>query len=260
MMTMTDLTDILQNFSPITLAEMKEVKLMNRIDTKYMVTRARLPLILSLLKDDFFVQITGNQRIAHYHTLYYDTADQQMYLAHHNRKLNRQKLRARIYCNTDDAFCEVKNKSNKGRTRKKRMPMSLTSFDNMLENNEIRDFVTEKLQYDIDTLVPQVENEFDRITLVNLNKTERLTMDMGLSFFNRQTGMRAALPHLVIIELKQDGNCFSMFQKVVTALRIHPYGISKYCLGTVLTNPSAKNNRFKKKLRYIEKLRFIKNE
>ena len=228
---------------------------MNRIDTKYLVSRDRLPNILSQLTEHFYVQELAGRRIAHYHTLYYDTPDVQMYHVHHAGKLNRQKLRARIYCETDTAFCEIKTKNNKKRTKKKRVELALNDFGNMLQNPDIHDFVAKKLWYDPALLVPQVENEFDRITLVNVGKTERLTIDMNIHFRNRYTHNDAEVPHLVIIELKQDGNIPSFFKRVLQEMRIHPYRVSKYCLGTMLTNPSVKMNRFKKKLRYIEKLK-----
>ena len=251
---MGELSDILLSFPPISLEEMKAVKLMNRIDTKYLVDRERLPEILSRLTGHFYVQELAGRRIAHYHTLYYDTPDVQMYHVHHAGKLHRQKLRARIYCDTDTAFCEIKTKNNKKRTKKKRVELALTDFGNMLENSEIRDFVSQKLWYAPELLVPQVENEFDRITLVNMGKTERLTIDMDIHFRNRYTQKNAEVPHLVIVELKQDGNIPSYFKQVLLDMRIHPYRISKYCLGTMLTNPDVKMNRFKKKLRYIDKL------
>ena len=194
------------------------------------------------------------KRIAHYNTLYYDTPDAQMYVAHHDRKLTRQKLRARIYCDTGAAFCEIKNKNNKKRTKKKRIPIEVSQFGDMLAYTEARTFVTEKLHYEVSSLIPQVENEFDRITLVNKGRTERLTIDSDIRFINRHTGLSAAVPDLVIIELKQDGNIPSFFKRVLLALRIKPKRISKYCLGTVLTNPEIKANRFKRKLRYINKL------
>ncbi|MCF0207422.1 MAG: VTC domain-containing protein, partial [Bacteroidales bacterium] len=125
---------ILQSFSPISLEEMGKVKLMNRIDTKYLVTTEMLVDILSLIKDEYFVQSKNGTRISGYNTLYYDTPDLQMYLAHHNRKLNRQKLRARIYTDSNLAFCEIKNKNNKGRTKKKRVEMPVGEFGTMLEN------------------------------------------------------------------------------------------------------------------------------
>lgn len=178
-----------------------------------------------------------------------------MYHVHHAGKLNRQKLRARIYCETQTAFCEIKTKNNKKRTKKKRIEISLDDFSNMLVKPEVNDFVSKKLRYNILDLFPQVENEFDRITLVNMGKSERLTIDTNICFRNRYTHNTAEIPHLVIIELKQDGNIPSFFKSVLLEMRIHPYRISKYCLGTMLTNPGVKMNRFKKKLRYIDKLK-----
>lgn len=248
---------VLTHFAPITLEEMSAVKLMNRIDSKYLVSQDRLPEILAYLTDGYFVQENVGRRIAHYNTLYYDTPDAQMYVAHHNQKLTRQKLRARIYCDTDTAFCEIKNKTNKKRTKKKRIGIEVSQFGRMLEFDEPRRFVVERLNYDVNTLVPQVENEFDRITLVNRGKSERLTIDMNIRFRNRHTEKNAEVPHLVIIELKQDGNTPSFFKRLLRDLRIRPYRISKYCLGTILTNPDVKYNRFKKKLRYIE---FLKSD
>jgi len=247
-------SDILAVFQPITLEEMSTVKLMNRIDTKYMVARSVLPEILKSLKDNYFVQENVGKRIANYHTLYYDTEDVQMYLAHHDRTLTRQKLRARIYCETGIAFCEIKNKNNKKRTQKKRIPISINDFGKMLTNDEIRTYVSNEVRYDVNTLIPQVENTFQRITLVNKEKSERLTIDLNIHFFNHNTGKDAEITELVIIELKQDGNVPSFFKKTLRDFRIKRKRISKYCLGTILTNPSAENNRFKRKLRYINKI------
>lgn len=251
---MASMEEELAKFSPITLEEMSAVKLMNRIDTKYLACRSRLPEILSYLTENYFVQENAGKRIAHYNTLYYDTPDAKMYVAHHDRKLTRQKLRARIYCDTGAAFCEIKNKNNKKRTKKKRIPIEIEQFGDMLAYDAARTFVTEKLHYEVSSLIPQLENEFDRITLVNKGRTERLTIDIHIRFVNRHTGQSAEVPDLVIIELKQDGNVPSFFKKVLLDLRIKPKRISKYCLGTVLTNPTVKTNRFKRKIRYINKL------
>jgi len=37
----------------------------------------------------------------------------------------------------------------------------------------------------------------------------------------------------------------------------HPFKISKYCIGTALTSPNLKRNRFKAKIRKIEKMLHI---
>lgn len=255
---LTEIEDKLQLFDTITLAEMEKVKLMNRVDTKFLVTTEQLVEILDRIHGRYFVQFNEGRRIADYNTLYYDTDDLKMYIAHHNRKLNRQKLRARIYVDSGIAFCEIKNKNNKGRTKKKRIPMNPSDFNDMLSRDENRSFVSELLHYDVNSLSPVLENKFTRITLVNVEKTERLTIDMNVNLINRVTGKSACIPNLVIIELKQDGLCPSYFRDVLLDLRIKQKRISKYCLGTFLTNPDAKANRFRRKMRYIEKLCNIK--
>ena len=59
------------------------------------------------------------------------------------------------------------------------------------------------------------------------------------------------------MELKQDGRAHSLLKDVLFELRIRPFKVSKYCIGTCLTRPEVKQNRFKKKLRRIEKLKAI---
>ena len=42
--------------------------------------------------------------------------------------------------------------------------------------------------------------------------------------------------------------------RIMIAHRVKPLKISKYCIGTALTTPGLKTNRFKDKIRRIEKL------
>jgi len=51
--------DDLINFSPISLEEMKAVKLMNRIDVKYVTTVSKLRELLKIIANDYFVQRNG---------------------------------------------------------------------------------------------------------------------------------------------------------------------------------------------------------
>ena len=233
---------------------MQSVKLMNRIDSKYLTTADQLPILFQKLQNNYKVQETNNLRLIPYRNLYYDTPDLQMYLAHHNKKLTRQKLRTRIYEATGEAFCEVKMKNNKKRTKKKRIAIEPDLWDKTLECNDIQTFVHPWLPYDLDTLRPTLQNAFQRITLVNKAGTERLTMDLNLEVYNWRTECSAQFPNLIIMELKQDGNYPSFFKQVLLEQRIKPYRISKYCIGIVLTDPEVKYNRFKKKIRYIERL------
>lgn len=254
---MTEIERVLHLFKPISLEEMSAVKLMNRVDTKYMISLSQLGDILNQLQAHYYVQQVCDECIIPYSTLYYDTEDVQMYIAHHNRKLCRQKLRSRIYGLTENVFCEVKRKNNHGRTKKKRIAIKKEEWENMLQQPYIVEFVQQYLPYSISLLQPQVQTDFNRITLVNYSKTERLTIDKDVNFYNHVTGMHADAGNLVIMELKQDARKQSMVKQVLFDMRIKPHKISKYCLGTVLTRPQVKANRFKKKIRFIEELNSI---
>ena len=239
---------------------MESVKLMNRIDTKYAVPMSVLPAILQAAQQDYFAQQIDGRRIATYDTMYYDTDTLDMYIRHHDRQLVRQKIRVRQYVDSDLTFLEIKRKNNKGRTKKKRI--SVPGFDITGEtfgNSKrsmwsVEDFIAAKSRYQWSELTPCLSTRFHRITLVNKAKTERLTIDMDLVWDNVVTGVSKTYRDLVIIELKRDGNVPSPMTDIMISLRLHPLKISKYCIGTALTTPGLKKNRFKAKIRKIEKM------
>ena len=250
---MEEILGIVQGMKPITLDEMSGVKLMNRIDTKYVVTETQLKAILSAICDHYYAQEVEGHRFSPYSTVYYDTPELTMYLIHHDRHLVRDKVRVRTYVDSHLTFCEVKHKNNKGRTKKKRI--AVEPIPNIIDNPEAAAFLAEKQPYEVSTLSPHLVTAFDRITLVNYDKTERLTIDCNLRFENLRSGNKAAMTPLVVMELKQDGRAHSLLKDVLFEMRIRPFKVSKYCIGTCLTRPEVKQNRFKKKLRRIEKLK-----
>ena len=208
--------------------------------------------MLRLAQADYYIQEIDGQRFAAYDTLYYDTPDMQMYIRHHDRQLRRQKIRVRTYIDSDLTFLEVKNKNNKGRTKKKRIVVQTNDLQDIDAGQ--REWLAGKAWYDVATLQPQLHTRFERITLVNRAKTERLTIDTALRWENVQTGQTAALGDAVVVELKRDGNQPSGMLDILRSLRIKPLSMSKYCIGVALTNPTVKNNRFRPKLRKIQKL------
>lgn len=241
---------IINKFSPITLDEMSNVKLMNRVDTKFVTTMPRLLQLLKMARGEYFMQEIDGKRMSAYTTLYYDTPAFEMYINHHNGCLGRQKVRVRQYVDSGQTFLEVKNKNNHRRTRKKRIVIN--EFD--INGDEKRQFLESLCWYDVDTLQPALRNWFDRITLVNKGKTERVTIDTNLRFHNFSSGIDHNLSQAVIIELKRDGNVSSPLLAMLRDLHIHPHGFSKYCIGTALTNPEIKQNRLKEKIHYVHRL------
>ena len=245
-----NMDELLKQFPPITLAEMSAVKLMNRTDTKFVTTLPMLCRLLQMAGQDYYIQEIDGQRNMSYDTTYFDTEGMEMFYAHQHGHANRQKIRFRTYVSSHLQFMEVKTKNNHGRTKKKRI--EVTDMD--LHDAEKRQFLAKHLRYGVDSLVPAISNRFERVTLVNRQKTERLTIDTRLQFHNELTGHDRDMGQLVIIELKRDGLCYSPVLDMLRRLRIKPHGFSKYCMGSAFTNDSLQVNRFKPKLHDVERI------
>ncbi len=246
------LQQLLNEYRSVSLEEMGKVKLMNRVDTKFVTTIDRLERLLRLAVDRYAIQEIEGRQMMPYTTLYYDTDDCDMFGQHQRGKKNRQKVRVRRYESSGIAFLEVKRKNNKGRTDKKRMQVQERVPD--LNLYVYRSFLLQKSRYGAANLTPHLSNAFRRITLVNNAMTERLTIDFDLKFHNEKTGLDHDMGPLVIIEVKRDGQTFSPVLDLLKQLRIHQSGFSKYCIGMALTDPSLKRNRFNERLRYVAKL------
>jgi len=242
--------ELLKSMEPITLAEMGSVKLMNRTDTKFVTTLPQLERLLAMAHDDYYAQEIDGERNMLYDTTYFDTNDFAMYREHQCGHTGRQKIRFRTYVSSQLQFMEIKTKNNHGRTKKKRIEVG----DMDLEDETKRDFISQHLKFNVDTLVPHMHNFFHRITLVNKGKTERLTIDTALNFHNCITDTDRDMGPLVIVELKRDGLVYSPVLNMLRELRIKPHGFSKYCMGSALTNDQLPVNIFKYKLRDVARI------
>ena len=247
---MTQLAQQLQKFDPISLEEMDAVRLMNRTDTKYITNTDMLLKLLPLMTEKYRLLKVNGKSISSYETRYLDTKDYLLYRQHHNGKLNRYKFRFRKYIESDIYFLEAKYKTNKGRTIKTRIPVD--DFENQLSVKSI-DFLSEVYPNQVDQFMPQLKNYFSRLTFVHKHDKERLTIDINLRF--EANNAKSDLGNIVIIELKRgnqvNNSDVALFLK---QLGIYSTSISKYCTGCAITNPTIKQNNFKPKLRYLEKI------
>lgn len=243
------LSPILRCFDGHSLQAQSSVALMDRMDTKFILPINLLPTILDKLKAEYSILEMDERRIFTYETTYFDTPDRFFYLAHHNGKLNRNKVRYRRYVDTGTAFMEVKFKNNKGRTIKTRVPLDSANPD----FSSVNQFVLESLADQIDELETTLFVRYQRITLMNKNGAERLTIDIDLNFKSAQTSSQVNLPKLCIAELKRERKAnSSYFMNVIKQQKIYPSNFSKYCIGCALTdNGTLKANRFKPTLHSI---------
>ncbi len=248
-----EISALLDNMHPITLDEMSSIRLMNRIDTKFVASQRQLVELLHMVTDKYYVQEINGDRVSPYRTTYFDTPQYTQYMQHHNRHARRTKVRVRTYLSSGDlTFLEVKRKNNHARTKKKRIQVE--SLEQAAQTPGAAELVLDRTGIELSTMHPIVQNEFNRITLVNFGKTERLTIDFNVRFHNFETTLDRDTGNIVIIELKRDGNIFSPIKDVLRDLHIHPTGFSKCCIGMAMTDPHLKQNNFKQKLRLLHKI------
>ena len=250
-----------QRMPTIDLDRIAAVRLMNRVDTKYLLDEACCMRLFEMAAAECYVQEIDSCRACRYETLYYDTPQWEMYRLHHNRRLTRRKVRTRTYVETGVSYLEVKHKSNKGRTHKHRIRIAGDIFATAPHDAAAADFLRSETPYAPETLTPALTTRFVRVTLVNRAMTERLTLDFDLHFTNeRGDGATASMQGLVIVELKQDALAPSPMKDILAQLRVKPFKVSKYCVGEAMTNPQVKHNRFKAKLRAIAKMSLNANK
>ncbi|MDB4126688.1 polyphosphate polymerase domain-containing protein [Flavobacteriales bacterium] len=247
---MSNLPQIITDFSPISLDEMDDVKLMSRTDTKFAFKANKMPLLLQKLLPFYRVLAIDGKLIHDYKSLYYDTDDRKFYLDHHNGRVNRNKIRFREYVGSKLTFLEIKLKNNKGKTIKKRMKVDAISSElSDKQQNYIEKIIGEPM-----AISAKQRINFSRITFVHKTQKERLTMDVNLTFENDNDN--GDMKHIVIAEVKQERMSRSSdFMRIAKEMHILPIRISKYCLTTLALNPELKKNRFKEKVLFINKLK-----
>ncbi|MBN4051493.1 polyphosphate polymerase domain-containing protein [bacterium AH-315-M05] len=246
------LIPLLSTFQPVSLEGMNKIKLLNRQDTKFIFNFKKLPSLLEQLKDKYYVLEVENHRITQYESQYFDTDDLRFYTQHHNGKLNRHKVRFRCYVESNTCYFEIKLKSNKGRTIKERIKKKKI---NMIKGKRAKQLLIKNIAIKPSDLIAKLLIYYSRITLAHKDFTERVTIDTGLKFKNDM--VEKSLSELIIAEVKQDKvSLNSPFIQLMRKEKIQPMRLSKYCIGTILTNENIKYNRFKPKLLTINKIAY----
>jgi hypothetical protein len=239
----------LNKFESVTLKQLDSVKLQNRMDTKYILSKAQLALLLEGIKEEQFVLEIDNTRVFNYKTIYFDTPDFQFYKDHHNGCVNRIKVRSREYVESKLSFYEIKRKLFGTRTYKQRkiipaiyQEVPLADY-NLIQYKRLNNKPIEK----------KLTNHFKRITLTNKKFTERITIDLEIGFDNGKKQIQ--LSELVVIEVKQGkADVFSNTIQMLKKLRVHESSFSKYVIGVSLLEENIKHNNFKPILLKLNKI------
>lgn len=246
---MENYIDIINNYSPISLAEMDSVALLNRTDIKFVFHRDRLNDILLEAKENYRVLEVNNLRYANYDTNYFDTDNYKFYNDHHNSRSDRYKVRMRSYVNSDLHFFEIKFKSNQNRTIKSRVEIPY-------QEESIQGKAAELLQKVVgipaESLKKAIQINCKRTTLVNKQLSERVTIDFDIKYHINDEWH--AYPEMIIVEVKQDKSGKSEFLRIMRERHLHPVSLSKYSFGVANFISGIKKNNFKTQILYVNKI------
>jgi hypothetical protein len=244
------LKNIYNQFTNISLEEADKWSLLDRVDKKFVMHDSQLEGLLQKLVNEYYIlQIEGRSSLP-YQTVYYDTDELSMYHVHHNRKLNRYKIRIRTYLSTGEKYLEIKFRSNKGRSEKTRI---ISENITELKEELPEEFIQRHTIYNSRELIPRLATSFFRTTLFHKKNHERVTIDREIAFQKGEN--KKILPGLVLLETKtlRHENS-SMLIKVLKETKILQMRMSKYCTGINLLYPHVKSNRFKEKINKINSI------
>ena len=99
-----DLNKCLSEFNAVSLDDLQSVRLMNRTDVKFAFNTIKLIPILRKMNAFYDVLDLNNSKIQSYRSLYYDTPERMFFLDHHNKRVNRNKVRFREYIDSELFF------------------------------------------------------------------------------------------------------------------------------------------------------------
>ncbi len=250
----TDRADIrcaVARFDKHSLNAVIETSLMDRVDSKYLLSVKDLRNTISALDQEYTALQIDGHRIFTYQNTYFDSQRLNYYLQHHNGKLNRHKVRYRRYKETSSEFIEIKFKTNKRRTIKMRESLP-TGCD---AESVGRHFVLGLLpSSEVQQLAPVLHVNYRRITLQHKQFPERITLDFDLRFSRVGSSVQLSLPDLAIAENKRYGkHQATAFQSQLKRHSLRSSSFSKYCIGCCLTaEEPLKMNRFRTLLRRLD--------
>lgn len=243
---------LLSQQAPHCLSDISNASLMHRVDTKYLLPVSELKKLLELISPFYTVLEINSSRFFTYQTTYYDTPDFKFYLMHHNGKLNRYKVRHRLYVDSGDLYMEVKQKTNKRITQKNRVLLG----DNGGWQDQVAQLASRPFKGGRKPLFQSLVCSYVRIAMANERNGERLTLDFNLSFKNPNNGNHEKTNHVLIAEVKRvSRKASSAFIDLMNAGGRKPASFSKYCIGCSMLYPKQiKTNRFKETLMAVERI------
>ena len=233
----------------------KDAALLKRFDEKYLVDTDHIENFLSESSSNLSILQIDKLREFQYSSTYYDSESLTSWRDHIQGKRRRFKCRVREYSNSNDSFVEVKLKGNKGETIKSRKRLNAS-----LDSSNLRNYLDSVLvsmgysRYE-EELVPVLQVNYKRKTFLASVTNEKITVDSEIWFHNLLNDASENLGENVhILEIKSN-RIDSNFRATLLKQGNRPSSLSKYILGTVLTNPNVSKNLYLPLIRSLSKIR-----
>lgn len=232
----------------VSLAELDEVRLMDRAETKVLLPLTDVAELLRRISDSYLALEIDGACTQRYRTEYFDSPDFATYHDHHNRLGRRFKARYRTYVDSGITFFELK-RNVRGRIIKERRCSAAPHGELWASDLAF----ARSHGVELSGFVPSVTVEYDRLLLARLDPQERVTIDLSTTF--RHGGRQVTAEGLAICEFKQprvDRNSPAMI--ACRDLGRRPRSMSKYCTGIATCHTDVKRNRFLPTFRHLAKL------
>jgi hypothetical protein len=166
--------------------------------------------------------------------------------AHRRGRRIRHKVRIRHYPERVVSFLEIKTRVGESRSIKARR--AHVYGDDRLDPDDVA-FV--RAGVGCWPLVPQAWTDFRRVTLLGLQREERVTVDLDLHL--RTSAGSVCLRDLAVVEIKQSrlDRCSTAWAALRRVGR-HEGWASKYCAGIALTRPDVRAARLRHQVRALQ--------
>lgn len=231
------------------------IEIFCRKEQKYLISRQQYKLLIEELGDYMRNDKNGDNGKYSVNSLYFENEEKQIYFETKNKLQYRQKLRLRVYGETDAdgrAFFEVKQKHNNV-VNKRRLTLPLAEAYRYLEKSsggELDQFDVSNPQVlkEIDyfrkyyNLQPEMIVSYDRHALHGIADADlRLTFDFNLrcrkedlQLENGGYGEHFIDLNLVVLEVKVDHSVPLWLVRILQKLECEQRSASKFCTSTEL--------------------------
>lgn len=223
-------------------------QLLERRDSKYVLTTPELCQFLAHTADHFDVLQIDDLRQFRYRTVYFDSDAHHCYHDHNKGRRKRVKIRYRNYVDHDRHFFEVKLKGRRNITQKHRIPVLDPDYAAADLPQPLREFCDTTIAAHYGqgwehNLTRGVTVNYDRITLVAKAGAERITIDSRLSFSDGDQSV-SLRDSKWVVEVKSHTGV-SDVDRWLFANGIRPVPrCSKYCMAVSLLKLPHKNDSF----------------